>query len=816
MFDLIVILIPGLPLLAALANGVNALLGERYSRILIPRLAWGAALGSFLGTLYVLASVLIDPAPREVVVYRWLSSGALNVDVAFLIDSLSALMMLLTTSLGFAMTFFSVNYMHNERGFSRFFTVISLFLFAMLTLVMANNFVLLFLGWELVGMCSYLLISFYCERPSAAQAGTRAFVMNRIGDAGFLVAIFLLFATFGSADFREVFSRTGEIDPGVITAISLCLLLAAIAKSGQFPLGTWLPRAMEGPTPSSALFYGSVMVTAGVYLIVRSHVFYDHAPNALLLVAIAGAATALFAGLTSMVQTDIKNMLLATSNAQIGLMFLACGFGAYPVAVFHLLAHAYLKCYQFITAPSILHLLHGGPDVTIPRGKDTPPVISWLVLAGALALVIFPFLARWLPALRFGSGAMEILFVVLALGGIAAFAAAFNSARLTSEAFEEAGHGEHANDHPKKLPGLFVKPLLVMAVLAAIGYALGMLPGGINGSWFQQLLAPVVAAQLGMPVGHSLLTLVLMGLMVLLVFAGWLTPLYFDRFRLEPAAGAVSPTMQRLYNLTLNRFWLDEFYDVAVVAPATKLARLLDRFDLQVIDRLTGGVPAAAPRIRAIGQTWQEQFLAMQAAEAAAPAGAPGRAATRWEESDERAALAAAQAQVLGRVPAAGFVASRWMALRRITGGLAGGSGEVVSRASGWVEQEAVGGTENLFGRLLNLVSGASAWFERRVIGSTEKLFGRGTELASTISGWFEKRIIGRVEDLFGSVTELAAAISHGVESFVFQKGVQGGIPITGEWIGRVLTRTEDFLGHPLVIALIFFLSIIALLAGVL
>ncbi|MCA1604379.1 MAG: NADH-quinone oxidoreductase subunit L, partial [Acidobacteria bacterium] len=202
MFDLIVILIPGLPLLAALANGVNALLGERYSRVLIPRLAWGAALGSFLGTLYVLACVLIDPAPREVVVYRWLSSGALNVDVAFLIDSLSALMMLLTTSLGFAMTFFSVNYMHNERGFSRFFTVISLFLFAMLTLVMANNFVLLFLGWELVGMCSYLLISFYCERPSAAQAGTRAFVMNRIGDAGFLVAIFLLFASFGSADFR--------------------------------------------------------------------------------------------------------------------------------------------------------------------------------------------------------------------------------------------------------------------------------------------------------------------------------------------------------------------------------------------------------------------------------------------------------------------------------------------------------------------------------------------------------------------------------------------------------------------------------------
>lgn len=814
MFDLIVILIPGLPLLAALANGVNALLGERYSRALIPRLAWGAALGSFLGTLYVLACVLSDPAPREVIVYRWLFSGALDVNVAFLIDSLSVLMMLLTTSLGFAMTIFSVNYMHNERGFSRFFTVMPLFLFAMLTLVMANNFVLLFLGWELVGMCSYLLISFYCERPSAAQAGTRAFVINRIGDAGFLVAIFLLFASFGTANFSEVFLRTGEMGAGTITAISLCLLLAAMAKSGQFPLGTWLPRAMEGPTPSSALFYGSVMVTAGVYLIVRSHVFYDHAPNALLLVGIAGAATALFAGMTSMVQTDIKNMLGATTNAQLGLMFLACGFGAYPVAVFHLLAHAYLKCYQFITAPSILHLLHGGPDVTIPSRKETPPVISWLFLAGALALVIFPFLAQWLPALRFGSGLVEILFVVLALGAIAAFAAAFNSARLTSVAFEEAGHGGHSHDHPKKLPGLFLKPLLVMAVLAAIGYALGILPGGIDGTWFQQLLAPVVTAQLGVPAGHPLLTLLLMGLMVLLVLTGWLTPLYFDRFRLEPAAGAVSPAMQRLYNLTLNRFWLDEFYDVAIVTPVAKLARLLDRFDLEVIDRLTGGVPAPAPPIRAIGQTWQEQFLAMQSAEAAAPAGAP--AAARWEESDERAALAAAQAQVLGRVPAAGFVASRWMVLRRVTGGLAGGQGDRMSRAFGWMEKEGIGGTENLFGRLLNLVSGLSEWFEKRIIGSTEKLFGRGTELVSAISGGFEKQVIGRVENLFGSVTELAAAISHGVESLVFQRGIQGGIPITGEWLGRVLTRTEDFLGHPLVIALIFFLSIIALLAGAL
>jgi len=800
-FDLIVVLIPGLPLLAALANGVNALLGERYSRTVIPRLAWGAALGSFLGTLYVLVRLLLDPTPREVTVYRWLFSGELNVNIAFLIDSLSVVMMLLTTSITFVMTFFSVNYMHNERGFSRFFTVMSLFLFAMLLLVMANNYVVMFLGWELVGMCSYLLIAFYCERPSAAQAGTRAFVMNRIGDAGFLMAIFLLFANFGTANFTEVFSRAGEIGPGTVAAITLCLLLAAVAKSGQLPLGTWLPRAMEGPTPSSALFYGSVMVTAGVYLIVRSHVLYDRAPDVLLLVAIVGAATALFAGMVSLVQTDIKNMLVATSNAQLGLMFLACGLGAYPVAVFHLTAHAYLKCYQFITAPSILHLLHGGPDVTKTSRRENVPVISWLFLAGALALVIFPFLSGLLPGSRFGSGVTQGLLVLLALGVIAAFSAAFNSARLTAVVFEDEGHNGHTSDpHPKS--GLrFIKPMLVMAVIAGIGIAIGLLPGGVNGTWFQQLLAPVIPAKIGVPAGSPLLTIVLLILMSLLVASGWLTPVYFDRFRLEEPAGSVSPFMRRLYNLTLNRFYLDELYDLAVVRPATRLALLLDRFDQKVLEPITG-VPVPAPRIRLPGQTWQEQFRAIQPAEAVAPA---AKATVRWEESDERAAF--------GEVPAG--LAKKGF-LRRATGGLARGPVGMMSGASDWVEKQGIGRTESIVGNLIELAAGVSGWFEKRVIGSTENLFGKLTELAADISGWFEKQVVGRAENMFGSLTELAAAVSAGVENVVFQKGIEGGIPMAGQWLGRLLTRTEALLGHPLVVALIFLLSIIALLLGAL
>jgi len=355
--------------------------------------------------------------------------------------------------------------------------------------------------------------------------------------------------------------------------------------------------------------------------------------------------------------------------------------------------------------------------------------------------------------------------------------------------------------------------MAVIAVLALIGIAFGMLPGGINGTWFQQLLSPVVSANIGVPAGSPLLAIVLLILMILLVAAGWLTPLYFDRFRLEEPADSVSPLRRLLYNLTLNRFWLDEFYDAAIVSPTSKLALLLDRFDREVLERTTG-VPVPAPRIRGVGQTWQEQFMAMQTA-----ASAEAEVATRWEESDERAALDEVPSTLLGRLAARGSVTSNWIettVLRRAAGGLAGGTVGMISGVSDRFEKQVIGSTESLFGKLMDLAAGVSGWFEKRVIGRTENLFGRLTELAAGISGWFEKRVIGRVEDMSSSLTELAAAVSAGVEDLVFQKGVQGGIPIAGQLLGRVLTRTEELLGHPLVIGLIFLFSIIALLVGAL
>ncbi|MBA2370034.1 MAG: NADH-quinone oxidoreductase subunit L, partial [Chloroflexi bacterium] len=361
-FDLVVLLIPGLPLAAALATGVGALLSDGYPRRLIERSTAGAILGSFLAALWVLAQVVGDPRAREVTVYRWLASGDFGVNIAFLVDPLSAVMIAMVTGISFVVAVFSINYMHNERGFARFFAVLSLFVFAMLVLVMASSYVLLFLGWEGVGICSYLLIGFYQDRRSAAGAATKAFVMNRVGDAGFLVGILLIVTTFGSADYSVVLAGAAQLDRGLATAIGLALLLGAIGKSAQLPLASWLPRAMEGPTPSSALIHAATMVTAGVYLVARSSPLYERAPDALLVVGLVGAATALYGGVAGLVQTDIKSVLAFSTTSQLGLMFVACGLGAYAVAIFHLVAHAFFKTLLFLTAPSILHHLHGGAD----------------------------------------------------------------------------------------------------------------------------------------------------------------------------------------------------------------------------------------------------------------------------------------------------------------------------------------------------------------------------------------------------------------------------------------------------------------------
>ncbi len=787
MFDVMVALIPGLPLLAALANGLNALAGERYSRRTVQRLAVGSMLLAFLGALWVFVHMLVDPSPHEVVVYRWMVSGDFTVDIAFLVDRLSAVMMLVTTSISFLIAIFSINYMHNERGFSRYFSVLPLFVFAMLVLVMGNSFVLLFLGWEGVGVCSYLLIGFYYDRKAAAQAGTKAFVMNRVGDTGFLIGIFLIIGHFGTSDYTTVFAEAETLETGTATAIGLALLLGAVGKSAQLPLATWLARAMEGPTPSSALIHAATMVTAGVYMIVRSHDIYDQAPNALLAVAVVGAATAIFGGLVGLVQTDIKSLLAYSTTSQLGLMFLACGLGAYPVAIFHLAAHAVFKTLLFLTAPSILHHLHGGADIhQVGPARETIPLPHRLFLIGAMGLTVVPFLSGWWQGEILGGALGSGLPILLAAGVVVAFSAAFATGRLVHVAFDNGGHGEPESKGHRSTWRLG-KPLLVLAAIVVVGIALGVLPGGTEGTWFERMVTPVIATNPGVPAGSTILTIALMGMMILILIAGWFTPLYFDRFRPE-RPGLHLFKLRGLYNFVVNRFWLDEFYGLAVIRPAIRLGHVLDRMDSGLIDRAIGH-PTSPRRVHSAVATWEAQRLAGQAS------GALEQPTSSWEEEEEREGRATGMGEARGVLG--------WLT-------------RVSTDSSSWVERAGIGHASGVFGHLTKLSGDLTGWVEREGVGRVSGAIGWLTAAIAGVATLIERGVVDRAERVVVWLTETTAHLSDRMERLVFHTGLHVGVPRAGHGMGRILTRTEEILGRPVVIGAILLVSLIGVLVSAL
>lgn len=610
-----------LPLAAAVANGVNGFAGGRlFGWRTVQRLTVGATAAAFVCALGLFAGVLVDPTPRTVVLYEWLASGGVSIEVALLVDTLSALMALVVTGFGFVIGRFSINYMHRENGFTRYFAAYALFVFAMLVLVLGDNYVMLFVGWEAVGVCSYLLIGQYLERNSAARASTEAFVANRVGDAGFIVAILMMIDAFGSVKYADVLSRLGSVDPGTLTAIALCLLLGAVGKSAQLPLGSWLAKAMEGPTPSSALIHAATMVTAGVYLIVRSHELYDAAPHALTVVALVGAATALYGAMVGQTVSDIKGLLATSTTTQLGLMFLACGLGAYTVAMFHLVAHAFYKSYLFLTAPSILHHLHGrlDPATQEPR-RDLPSLYTVVALLAGL-MVMVPLL------IGLGDGATHVggwtasAWVLLAGAMLAVASAAHYGFMLTREAFVHGDphHGAAHDDHPhdphhahdhahgtprhapagdQRLPiGPVVWPLGLVAAAAVAGLLLELLPGGLDDSWFRGLLAPVVGAGRGSVDGALGLRVALGLLLVAMVVYAWFSAMFLTRYRAESALGGLVRQRQ-LYVASINRFWIDLLTRRLVVDRVLGLGRALDRFDTRVIDRIVGWPVSIAARL---------------------------------------------------------------------------------------------------------------------------------------------------------------------------------------------------------------------------
>ena len=633
-------LIPLLPLLGALING---LLGKRFSKGAVATVALAATAASF-AVACVQASILINsgyPA-LEQSYGTWIRAGNFSVDFGIYLDHLSTIMMLVVTGVGFLIHVYSVAYMEHEGGYYRFFSYLNIFMFFMLTLVLANNYLLMFVGWEGVGLASYLLIGFFFLKDSAADAGKKAFITNRVGDFGFLIALFLLIQHFGTLHYGSLFvirdsalaHMPVESSAGLLTAIGLLMLVGACGKSAQIPLYVWLPDAMEGPTPVSALIHAATMVTAGVYMVCRSNAIYGRAPIALLAVAIIGTLTSFFAATIGITQTDIKRVLAYSTISQLGYMFMAAGVAAYSAAIFHLMTHAFFKALLFLGAGSVIHGIGGEQDMRKMGGlKKYMPWTFWVMLVATLAISGIPPLAGFWSKdeilwQAFSSPHGSKIF--WALGVITAFMTSFYMFRLlfltftgeyrggAEDANDPHGHGNHGHHAPHESPWMMLAPLVLLAVLSIVGGFVGI------GNRFERFFDPVVqkvtveqnVAQNGEaaanPVSEGEKTgesggteIALMSVSVLVAFAG-LGLAWFMYVKRPELPDKVATSLGGLYKLVLNKYWIDELYGALITRPLVGFSRavLWKTIDQKLID---GTVNEGAVAARDVSQVVRQQ-----------------------------------------------------------------------------------------------------------------------------------------------------------------------------------------------------------------
>ena len=596
-------LIPVLPFVGFLLNG---LLGRRLPNAVVSAIALlftAAPLAMVLNIALHFSSLTLPHI--EWFTTPWIATGTFRADFDFLLDPLSLVMLLIVTGVGFLIHIYSIGYMAHEEGYWRYFAYLNLFMFFMLTLVLAENFLLMFVGWEGVGLASYLLIGFYFQRESAVEAGKKAFILNRVGDFGFLLAMFLMIAHFGSLSYARVFGAIADhpqMQGGFLTAIALLLVLGATGKSAQIPLYVWLPDAMEGPTPVSALIHAATMVTAGVYMIVRSHVLFDRSPFTLGVIAIIGAATALFAATVGMVQTDIKRVLAYSTISQLGYMFLACGAAAYSAAIFHLVTHAFFKALLFLAAGSVIHALGGQQDMRAMGGlRKTIPITFWTMSAAVFAISGLPPFSGFfskdaiLYQAFLSPTAGPILWFV---GLVTAMLTAFYMFRLWYLTF--FGESRSHEVHPHESPWSMLAPLVILAVLAVAGGWIGIPRALGGGDQFAKFLEPVVKdAALVTPEGSVNQERLFSVLSVVMALIGWFVADLFYR-RKPGMADRVVARIGGLYTLLVNKYWIDQVYNAVIVAPLLFASRYLlwGAFDRGLVN---GGGSMAAGGVRGLG-----------------------------------------------------------------------------------------------------------------------------------------------------------------------------------------------------------------------
>lgn len=594
-------LVPLFPLIGVVINGfIGSRLPEKVVGT-IGSLMVGLSFLVGVGAFFQLLGFAPDHRVVEVPVFTWLVSGAFKASATILVDPLSCVMMLVVAGVSFVIHIYSIGYMHGDSGFARYFTYLNLFVFFMLTLVLGNNYLIMFIGWEGVGLCSYLLIGFWFEDDEKANAGKKAFIVNRIGDFGFLIGIMLMFTTFGTINYLHVFERAAHfpIGSGVITAITLCLFIGAVGKSAQIPLYVWLPDAMAGPTPVSALIHAATMVTAGVYMVARSNILYTLAPTSLMVVAIVGAVTAIFAASIGLVQNDIKKVLAYSTVSQLGYMFLACGVGAYAVGIFHLMTHAFFKALLFLGSGSVIHAMSGEQDIQKMGGlKNKIPITFATFFVATLAIAGIPGLSGFFSKdeilfKTFASGN----YVLWAIGLCAAIMTAFYMFRLVFLTFYGDFRGDKTTEsHIHESPPSMTIPLIILAVLAVIGGYIGLPHALGGGAWFEGFLHPVMEHEhlhvLHDAHAHPALSTEYL-LMVISIVAALVGILIAHKMYVrDPDLPArFANNMKNLYTTLYHKYYVDEIYNAVIVQPLLRISDFLsDIFDMKGIDGLVNGV----------------------------------------------------------------------------------------------------------------------------------------------------------------------------------------------------------------------------------
>ncbi|MBU2226495.1 MAG: NADH-quinone oxidoreductase subunit L [Proteobacteria bacterium] len=632
-----------IPFFPALGFIVNSALGRRTSKSFVSWVACLAIFLSFLVAAAVLWEFLKLPAEARVferIVYNWIASGELSVNIGFRLDALSVIMCLVVTGVGFLIHVYSVGYMHDDPGVKRFFIYLNLFVFMMLLLVTGNNLLLMFVGWEGVGLCSYLLIGFWYEKDSASDAGKKAFIVNRVGDFGFLIGIFFLFISLGAQgvwtlNFSEIGENAHLLSGGAATIITLLFFVGAVGKSAQIPLHVWLPDAMEGPTPVSSLIHAATMVTAGVYMIARLNFLYSMAPDTMLIVAIIGVLTAFFAASIGFAQYDIKKILAYSTISQLGFMFVAVGVGAYAAGIFHLMTHAFFKGLLFLGAGSVMHAMSGELDLRNMGGlRKKTPVTYWTFFIACLAIAGIPgfsgFFSKDEILWRAFSSAQGHPLIWL-LAAVTAGMTAFYMFRLFFGTFHgESRAAEEVKHHIHESPRVMTIPLMILAFLSLVGGYVGIphILGGDNA--IEKFLAPVFGAAAPVAAtgnfeiisaawasagdaGHDgSLELALMVASVLIALAG-IAVAYVLYVKNPGLPGRFAARFARLYHWVHNKYFVDELYDFLFVRGILKAgAFLLKVVDEWIIEGLVNGTAdwarRAGDRLRQVETGYVQEY----------------------------------------------------------------------------------------------------------------------------------------------------------------------------------------------------------------